>query len=283
MAHRSLILLFILSLPLPLAAMQRYQADIENSRWELQSSPIRCELRHPIPRYGQGVFVQSAGGELAFQVHVQEPPIEDRVASLLSVAPFWKPGEQKELAQITLGKGSMPVYLSRQLALRMLYELDAGRFPTLRYKDLADQTEDVYVALSSANFHPQLPRFRACVSALLPHGLADVKEAHLLFDFNRDTLGGEARAQLDTFALFASQQKDLRIFIEGHADSRGDRRYNQRLSDRRTVAVKRYLVSKGVNPGQISVKAYGEQQPITGNGTEQGRAQNRRVTVSVMQ
>jgi outer membrane protein OmpA-like peptidoglycan-associated protein len=165
----------------------------------------------------------------------------------------------------------------------MLYELDAGRFPTLRYKDLADQTEDVDVALSSANFHPALPGFRACVSALLPNGLEDINDARLLFGFNRDTLDQAARQQLDSFAQFASQQKNMRIFIEGHADSRGSRRYNQRLSNRRTAAVKRYLISKGVDPQQIRVKAYGEQQPIAANNTEQGRAQNRRVTVSVMQ
>lgn len=176
----------------------------------------------------------------------------------------------------------MPFYVSRELALRLLYELDAGSFPTLHYRDWADQTEDVYVALSSANFHPVLAEFRRCIDALLPYGLADIKDAHVLFGFNQHSLDQAARQQLDTFALFAGQEKGLRIFVEGHADSKGTRRYNQRLSSRRTQAVKRYLISKGVDPSQITVKAYGEKQPIAGNIDEQGRAQNRRVTVSVM-
>ena len=283
MAYTSIIFLVLLLSSGQLQAIQRYQADIEDSRWELQASPLRCELTHPIPRYGQGVFVHSAGGELAFKVQVLDPPVEDSVASVFSVPPFWKPGEQKELAQISLARGKMPVYLSRNLALRLLYELDAGYFPTLHYKDWADHTEDVYVALSSANFHRVLPAFRRCIAGLLPHGLADIKDAHLFFGFNQHNLSPTARQQLDTFALYARDENNLRIFIEGHTDNRGTRRYNQRLASKRTDAVLRYLVSRGVDPAQITVKAYGEKQPIAKNIDEQGRARNRRVTVSIIQ
>jgi outer membrane protein OmpA-like peptidoglycan-associated protein len=282
MAYRLIIPFVLVLLPLQLGAIQRYQANIEQSRWELASSPLRCELRHPIPRYGQGVFVHSAGGELAFKIHVFDPPVANSVASMLSVAPFWKPGENRELAQVSLEKGKMPVYISRQLALRMLYELDAGRFPTLHYKDWADQTEDVYVALSSANFHQVLPLFRQCVDGLVPHGLADLKDTSVMFAFGRAELSLVARQKLDEMALFAAHEPSLRFFIEGHTDSRGTRRFNQRLANRRTRVVVDYLVAKGVRPGQIEVKAYGEKQPVASNTTEHGRAKNRRVTVSVV-
>lgn len=282
MAYRLIPLLLLMLAASSLPAMQRYQASIEESRWELVASPVRCELKHPIPRYGEGVFVQSAGGELAFRMHVFDPPVDGASASLFSVPPFWKPGEQKELGQMTLERGDMPFYASRAVALRMLYELDAGSFPTLKYRDLADRTEDVFVALSSANFHDVLPRFRQCVSGLIPYSVDELKDAMVLFDFGKAVLDYDARRQLDELALFATHEDKLRFFIEGHTDSRGTRRFNERLAAKRTRAVKDYLVSKGVPAGRISIKAYGERQPLVSNGSDQGRAKNRRVTVSIM-
>ena len=67
-----------------------YVAGIEESHWQVQASPVRCELRHDIPRYGEGRFVYSAGGELAFEISVFDPPVRDGVASMISVPPFWK-------------------------------------------------------------------------------------------------------------------------------------------------------------------------------------------------
>ncbi len=282
MAYRYLLILFLLSGLPSTQAKQRFQASIEESRWELQSSPVRCELKHAIPRYGEGVFIQSAGGELAFQMHVLDPPVASATASMLSVPAFWKPGEQKELAQITLDSGRTPFYFTRDLALRMLYELDASRFPTLQYQDFADQTEQVSVALSSVNFHTVLPRFRQCIRALKPYGVEGLKDAMVMFDFGRAELNYNARQQLDGLALFATHEASLRFFIEGHTDSRGTRRFNQRLAAKRTSAVRDYLVARGVEPSRITIKAYGERQPLVSNHSDQGRAKNRRVTVSVI-
>ena len=283
MAYQFIITALLLTFAVDSSAIQRYQASIEESRWELSTSPLQCELIHPVPRYGRGRFVYSAGGELAFEMHVEvEPPVKDSVASMMSMPPFWKPGQQKELAQLSLSKGKMPFYASRDLALRMLYELDAGSFPTLHYKDWADQTEDVYVALSSANFHDVLPQFQQCVNSLIPYGVADLKDAKVLFEFNMATLDEDATSKLDEMALFARHEKDLSFFIEGHTDSKGTRRYNQRLSHARVNEVKKYLLSQGVKSKNIKIKAYGERHPIAKNTTEEGRAANRRVTVSVV-
>lgn len=264
-------------------AIQRYQATIEQSRWDVNASRIRCELNHAIPRYGKGSFVYSAGGELAFMMNlVTEPPIKDGMASIKSVPPFWKPGAEKDLGQLNLSRGKTPFYITRDLALRLLYELEAGFMPTLQYKDWADQTNDVVVALSSVNFHEMLPQFQRCISKLVPYSVADLKDAVVLFESGKYRLDPDARLQLDELALFAKEEKGLKFFIEGHTDSQGTREYNQRLSESRTSAVEKYLIEKGVSRKQISRKAYGERHPIAKNASDQGRANNRRVTVSVM-
>ncbi|TNF37622.1 MAG: OmpA family protein [Gammaproteobacteria bacterium] len=278
-----LLLILVGMLALPAAAIQRYQASIEQSQWEVSASRIRCELSHAIPHYGKGSFVRSAGGELAFMMTIStEPPIKDAVASIKSVPPFWKSGTEKDLGQLNLARGKTPFYVTRDMALRLLYELEAGFMPTLQYKDWADQSDEVMVALSSANFYEALPRFQQCINQLVPYGLADLKDAMVYFDTGKHNLDREAKRQLDDLALFAQDEKGLKFFIEGHTDSRGTRQYNQRLSELRTAAVENYLISKGVSRRQISRKAYGERHPIQKNTNDQGRANNRRVSVSVI-
>ncbi len=67
------------------------------------------------------------------------------------------------------------------------------------------------------------------------------------------------------------------ILIEGHTDITGKRKYNQSLSEQRAASVSNYLKSLGVPNPRISNVGYGPDQPIADNGTDAGRAQNRRV------
>ena len=71
------------------------------------------------------------------------------------------------------------------------------------------------------------------------------------------------------------------IDIIGHTDSIGSDAYNMRLSERRAMAVRNFLVSEGVNSSIIGVSGMGERQPVASNDTDEGRALNRRVEVLV--
>ena len=68
----------------------------------------------------------------------------------------------------------------------------------------------------------------------------------------------------------------------GHADSIGSDAYNQRLSLRRAEAVKKFLVSKGVEANRVYTEGKGEKSPVADNKTNEGRAKNRRVEVEVV-
>ena len=259
-----------------------YVASIEESSWKLQASPVRCELRHLIPRYGEGRFIYSAGGELAFEISVFDPPVRDGVASMTSLPPFWKPGEPKELAQLSLSPGKVPFYVGRDLAQRMLYELDAGMLPTLQYKDWADQQDDVMVSLSSVNFHEILPSFQRCIGQLLAYGAADLKDAIVEFGDNRYALNEDAKDQLDQLATYAAFDQKIRLDLTGHTDSVGSKSYNLMLSEKRVQAVEKYLTDRGVTRQQIRLKNFGDAHPTADNLTEEGRSMNRRVLVAVV-
>jgi outer membrane protein OmpA-like peptidoglycan-associated protein len=102
------------------------------------------------------------------------------------------------------------------------------------------------------------------------------------FEFNAATLKPESRPVLDEVAADMKKHPRLRVELQGHTDSKGADAYNLDLSQRRANSVRDYLVSQGVNPGQLVAKGYGETQPIADNATESGRAENRRVVMRVL-
>jgi len=264
-----------------LYAVQRYESTVEAADWHVHSSPIQCEMVHIIDHYGNGRFVFSSGGELAFQLHVLEPARRESVASLYSIAPFWHEKQAKELAQLTISRGKVPVYVGGDLAYRMLYELQAGRHPTFHYKDWAGFEDDVFVALSSVNFHQNLDEFKRCISNALPYGSDHVKDTAIFFDTNKSGLSKQERRKLAEIVMFAKVDKGMKIELKGHADGRGRRIFNKKLSARRTGAVEKYLISKGVAAMQISQMAYGEGRPVASNRSQRGRKNNRRVEVLI--
>ena len=70
--------------------------------------------------------------------------------------------------------------------------------------------------------------------------------------------------------------------VEGHTDNHGKPKYNKTLSDRRAKAVVRYLIEKGVEPQRLTSEGFGDARPVMPNGTESGRARNRRVELVII-
>ena len=108
-----------------------------------------------------------------------------------------------------------------------------------------------------------------------PDRLELTKNIH--FEFNKAIIRTESHAILNDVAAVMSENPGLNISIEGHTDSVGGVDYNQKLSDKRSVSVKQYLVSKGVSASRLETAGRGELAPIATNDTAVGRAINRRV------
>ena len=86
---------------------------------------------------------------------------------------------------------------------------------------------------------------------------------------------------LDSLVDVASDCPDSRIEIAGHTDSSGSEGFNQRLSLVRAESVLDYLINKGIHWERLTAAGYGESHPIADNDTEEGRAQNRRIELTV--
>jgi len=106
--------------------------------------------------------------------------------------------------------------------------------------------------------------------------------ADAFFDFDKSVLTPEGKAKLDDLV---SKVKGINlevIIAVGHTDSVGSDAYNQKLSVRRSEAVKAYLVSKGIEKNRVYTEGKGEKQPVADNKTAEGRAKNRRVEIEVV-
>ncbi|MDD5320243.1 MAG: OmpA family protein [Methylococcales bacterium] len=105
--------------------------------------------------------------------------------------------------------------------------------------------------------------------------IVDVK-----FDNDKDIVKPEYFGNLDNAAQAIKAHPELKIEIQGHTSKTGGFNYNMKLSERRAIAVKKYLV-EGTDSLNLTIRGYGWTQPIDTNDTEEGRANNRRVQLQV--
>lgn len=86
---------------------------------------------------------------------------------------------------------------------------------------------------------------------------------------------------LNNLATSFRQYNQNSIEIVGHTDSTGSHAYNMGLSQRRAQSVANYLTAQGVDAARLSTRGAGPDQPVASNATADGRAQNRRVEVTL--
>jgi OOP family OmpA-OmpF porin len=106
--------------------------------------------------------------------------------------------------------------------------------------------------------------------------------ADAFFDFNKSVLKAEGKAKLDDLVGKVKGINLEVIIAVGHTDAVGSDAYNQKLSVKRSDAVKAYLVSKGIEKNRVYTEGKGEKQPVADNKTAAGRAKNRRVEIEVV-
>jgi len=104
------------------------------------------------------------------------------------------------------------------------------------------------------------------------------------FNFNRYELSPAATSSLDSFITSTQTIKmNYGIRLTGHCDAVGNNAYNDALSVKRVNAVKKYFISKGLDPAIITMaKGFGKRKPLNDNATDEERRLNRRVEVTMV-
>lgn len=99
----------------------------------------------------------------------------------------------------------------------------------------------------------------------------------ILFDVGKTTLKPQSMGVINEIAKMLKQDVNIKLSIEGHTDSDGDDKMNQKLSEQRAESVKKALVDQGIDASRLQTKGLGESKPIDNNTTPVGKANNRRV------
>jgi outer membrane protein OmpA-like peptidoglycan-associated protein len=102
------------------------------------------------------------------------------------------------------------------------------------------------------------------------------------FAFNSSDLNAQFYPVLDKVGATLGEYDKTVIEVAGHTDSVGSDAYNQQLSEKRATSVAAYLASRGVQQARMVTIGAGEAHPVASNDTDEGRAQNRRVEITIV-
>ncbi|HQM08049.1 MAG TPA: OmpA family protein [Polyangiaceae bacterium] len=106
----------------------------------------------------------------------------------------------------------------------------------------------------------------------------------IVFEFSKATLLPESEPVLEQLKLFLEQKTQITLVrIEGHTDNVGQPAANLKLSGERALAVRTWLVNKGIDGKRLIAVGFGDLKPVADNKTDEGRAQNRRTEFIVVE
>lgn len=103
-----------------------------------------------------------------------------------------------------------------------------------------------------------------------------------LFGFDEAQLRPEDRRRIDQLSEFLKENPDRGVLVEGFTDNIGSEDYNKQLGQRRADAIAQELQTNGISPERITTRGIGEALPIVPNDTAEGRQQNRRAVITIL-
>ncbi len=252
-----------------------YGAGIENSQWYLAESVFECRLVHEVPGYGRAVFHHRAGEDLSFFLESDSALMRPGRGNLVVEAPTWRPGvAPRSLGSVNVSDGLRQVSLDTRQAFVVAHGLLDGMRPTVTRESWFDG-RPVRVHVSNINFAGEYQRYRRCTSNLLPVNFDQIQRSRVPFASGSTQLSGADRELLDNIVTYVNADSTVeRIFVDGHSDSIGSRIDNRALSEDRANVVADYLKARGIDEDMITVRAHGDQYPVSNRP-----ADNRRTNI----
>jgi outer membrane protein OmpA-like peptidoglycan-associated protein len=252
-----------------------YGAGIENSQWYLAESVFECRLVHEVPGYGRAVFYHRAGENLSFFLESESPLMQPGRGRLVVEAPSWRPGvAPRPLGTVQISDGRRQVSLDTRQAFVVARGLLDGMRPTVTRESWFDG-RPVRVQVSNINFAGEYQRYRNCTNNLLPVNFDQIRRSRIPFASGSTRLSEADRKLLDNIVTYVNADSTVeRIFVDGHSDSIGSRIDNRALSEDRANVVADYLKAGGIEESMITVRAHGDQYPVSNRP-----ADNRRTNI----
>jgi outer membrane protein OmpA-like peptidoglycan-associated protein len=122
------------------------------------------------------------------------------------------------------------------------------------------------------------PKTNGCPDAVRIQGTQIIILQQVNFETARDEIKADSFGLLGQVAAVLAQHPEIaRLAVDGHTDSRGAEKANTNLSQRRALAVVRWLTDHGIDARRLEARGFGPRRPIADNTSDAGRAKNRRV------
>jgi outer membrane protein OmpA-like peptidoglycan-associated protein len=194
---------------------------------------------------------------------------------------------------LNIETGEILPYKPNSATGKYVLSLNPGNYKvSYEMNDKEFHSEDIYVApestynlinqevaLDPVTYKVQVTRAGEKAVQLTEKQAEVLKKAfeNLEFATGKDIIKQSSYASLNELAALMKQNPEWKLKISGHTDNQGKAENNMLLSKKRALAVKKYLMSKGLNEKRFKAEWFGQTQPIADNNTEEGRQKNRRV------
>ena len=172
--------------------------------------------------------------------------------------------------------------------MRFLGETGAIEPRGLVRRPLISPREKLRAAAQNQQLQSQNQQLQAQVERL-QHAVAYTVNSDLLFKSGSWEMSDRGKDIIAKLAQKLAPTQQNKLMVSGYTDNapigpglkRKGVKSNQELSQKRADAVMQYLISQGVKPDMVAARGFGDADPVAANDTPQGRAQNRRVVLSV--
>ena len=105
---------------------------------------------------------------------------------------------------------------------------------------------------------------------------------NVLFDVDKYNIKSEYESEINSFVEFLKKYPNVAVEIQGHTDSDGNDKHNQKLSENRAKSIKKYMIRKGIVGSRITAVGYGETTPKYPNDTPENKQMNRRIEAKIV-
>jgi len=267
------------------AAQREYRSHLETADWETEGTQYyKCLLKQKIPYYGEVIFLRKAGQEMKFELHSQELYLKNSKITIMSEPAPWRHDSKPfEIGEFVLQTGHKPLKVNGPYASRMFQQVENGQAPAIIYKDVADKRDTLIVSISPVRFRKKLEEFRKCESELLAYDAEMLRDFKIYFATNKANLTERGKKNIRNIKEFLKIDKDIKqIKVDAHADDRGRRRFNDKLSKRRADSVEKFFEEVGIDKKLLVIESHGERKPAFDNKSPLGRSKNRRVRIQLL-
>lgn len=275
---------------LPTTFAETYRSGFNIDSWKASSSVMRCQIVQKIPMFGRAVAQTRAGESSNFYLSSDLGRLRTGKANLIALSPVWSPtNTEMDMGRVSIKSGRRVLSLNSALTEELLKKLNNGVEIGVSQKiSQADGlVEESRVIMNTVGFRREYRKYLRCLSNLIPKNFDQLKRTSLYFPKQPDQ-GEKAKTELpasvirklDYVLTLVKHDKEVKAFyIDGHTDNDGMRAKNLDVSKMRAEKVAGYLMAGGIPKDEINVRWHGERYPVTSNGSDSGRAKNRRVTL----